>query len=403
MDLAVRLNVLSARAAQTLAEPGLHSDGGGLYLQITEAGVKSWIFRYKIKGKVRTMGLGPFHTVSLAEARQAAKICREQRLKDLDPIEERDKEREKSKAPAPVMKPTFGDMMDQVVAKKKADGLSQATIERAERMARAARVALGKRQIDEITAAEVLDLLRTVESKGHYETTMRLRWAISEAFRTAIVCGHIPFDPTTALHEVLAAPDSTPRAALVRPAEFGGLLRAIETYSGAPETTIALRLLALTFVRPGELRAATWSEFDFDAKIWAIPATRMKMRREHHVPLATQAIALLRELGDFSGTKKWLFPAQGLSGRCMSENTLNGALRRLGFGSDEMTAHGFRSAASTILNETGKWNPDAIEVQLAHLEPNKARRVYQRALFWDERVRMMQVWADMIDAMRKKT
>jgi integrase len=182
---------------------------------------------------------------------------------------------------------------------------------------------------------------------------------------------------------------------------FGGLLRAIASYEGAPETRAALELLALTFVRPGELRAAEWAEFDLEAGFWAIPAGKMKMRRAHRVPLAPQAVAVLRELYAITDGRKFLFPSIRSANRCMSENTINAALRRLGFKNDEMTAHDFRSAASSILNESGLWHADAIERQLAHVDNDSVRRAYARADFWEERVRMMRWWADRCDEMRR--
>lgn len=191
------------------------------------------------------------------------------------------------------------------------------------------------------------------------------------------------------------------RAAIVDPKGFGALLRAISEYEGAPETLYAMELLALTFVRPGELRSAEWSEFEFDRAVWAIPGEKMKMRRAHRVPLASQSLTILHRLKDITGAGRFLFPSARSAERPMSENTINAALRRLGFKQDEMTAHGFRSAASSVLNESGLWNPDAIERQLAHVEPDAVRRAYARADYWDERVRMMAWWADKCDELRR--
>jgi integrase len=191
------------------------------------------------------------------------------------------------------------------------------------------------------------------------------------------------------------------RAALVEPRAFGALLRAIATYDGAPETRVALKLLALTFVRPGELRAAEWTEFDFDKAVWSIPAEKMKMRRPHRVPLAPRAVTILRDLQTITGGGKFLFPSVRSPQRCMSENTINAALRRLGFGTEEMTGHGFRSAASSMLNESGLWNADAIEAQLAHVENNSVRRAYHRADYWEARIRMMAWWADRCAELRR--
>jgi integrase len=162
-----------------------------------------------------------------------------------------------------------------------------------------------------------------------------------------------------------------------------------------------LELLALTFVRPGELRAAEWSEFDLDNAVWEIPAGRMKMRRAHRVPLAPRAVAILQELRKLPGDGKFLFPSACTSARCMSENTLNAALRRMGFKNEDMTSHGFRASASSMLNESGLWNADAIERQLAHVDSDSVRRAYARAEFWDERVRMMGWWAEKCEEMRR--
>jgi integrase len=203
------------------------------------------------------------------------------------------------------------------------------------------------------------------------------------------------------LKGALTAPTVQHRAAIIDSKAFGGLLRAIETYEGAPETRAALELVALTIVRPGELRAAEWTEFDLVAGVWSIPGEKMKMKRPHRVPLVPRAIAILRELQAITGGGKYLFPSVRSAARCMSENTLNAALRRMGFTKDEMTGHGFRSAASSMLNESGLWNADAIERQLAHVDNDSVRRAYARADFWEERVRMMAWWADRCDELRR--
>jgi integrase len=203
------------------------------------------------------------------------------------------------------------------------------------------------------------------------------------------------------LRGALVTPTVTPRAAIVAPKAFGELLRAIEDYKGALETKAALELLALTFVRPGELRAAEWVEFDLDAAVWEIPAGRMKMRKAHRVPLAPRVLAVLKEVRKLTGEGRFLFPSVRSLARCMSENTLNAALRRMGFKNEDMTSHGFRASASSMLNESGIWNADAIERQLAHVDGDSVRRAYARAEFWDERVTMMTWWADRCDQLRR--
>ncbi len=271
------------------------------------------------------------------------------------------------------------------------EGLAPVTLQKVRWLLDFARPALGARPIAGITAQEILTVLRGVEGRGRHETAKRLRARISECFRYAVASGRAETDPTSALKGALTAPQVRHRAALTETKAFGGLLRAVSAYEGSPEVRTALQLLALTFVRPGELRAAEWSESDLERAEWAIPPARMKMRRPHRVPLAPQAVAILTDL----------FPSVRSPSRCISENTINAALRRVGFTKDEMSGHGFRAVASTILNESGKWNADAIEAQLAHVENDAVRRAYHRADYWSERVSMMNYWADYLDELRE--
>jgi integrase len=296
---------------------------------------------------------------------------------------------------------TFDTIAAELLDKKRREGKAEQTISKLEWLLSLARPAIGSRPIGEIHAPEVLTVLHGVEARGTLETARRLRATIGEVFRFAVATGRAEEDPTGALKGAIAAPIVNHRAAIIEPKAFGALLRAVAGYDGAPETRAALELLALTFVRPGELRAAEWTEFDLDGGVWAIPGEKMKMKRPHRVPLAPQAVAILRELQKITGTGKFLFPSIRSADRCMSENTINAALRRLGFEKDEMTGHGFRSAASSMLNECGLWNPDAIERQLGHVDNDSVRRAYARADFWDERVRMMAWWADKCGELRQ--
>jgi integrase len=202
------------------------------------------------------------------------------------------------------------------------------------------------------------------------------------------------------LRGAIVVPKTRHYAAITRPKEVGELLRAIEEFSGYGITRYALKMTPHVFVRPGELRTAEWSEFDFDRAVWSIPAEKMKMRWPHQVPLSRQVLELLEEVRPLTGHGPFVFPACHTWRRSMSENTITYALRRMGYGKDEMTAHGFRAMAATLLNEMGIWNPDAIERQLAHLENNGVRRAYARGQYWDERVRMMQHWSDYLDQLR---
>jgi integrase len=260
----------------------------------------------------------------------------------------------------------------------------------------------GNRPVAEISARDLLALLRQIEGRGLYETARRLRSTCGMVFRYAIATGRADRDPSMDLRGALTTPQVSHRPTIVDPKSIGALLRAIDGFDGQPTTRAALRLAAYVFARPGELRQAEWKEFDLDAAIWSIPAEKMKMRRPHRIPLARQSLAILRELHEITGNGRWLFPSVRSFARPISENTLNAALRRLGYSSEEMCTHGFRSMASSRLNEMGRWNPDAIERQLAHQEANAVRRAYiHGAEYWPERVLMMQAWADYLDELKE--
>jgi integrase len=346
---------------------------------------------YRFGGGQKLLAIGVYPGIGLKEARAARESAKRLLANGIDPSEAK-KQAKTERANA--AENTFAAIAAELLNKKRREQKAVVTVAKAEWLLGLALPALGSRPIKDIIAPEILAVLRKVESRGKLETAKRLRATIGQVFRYAVATGRADADPTTALSGAIAAPVTKHRAAIVTPKAFGALVRTIASYEGAPETIAALELLALTFVRPGELRSAEWSEFDFDGAIWSISAQKMKMRRPHLVPLSPKAIEVLRELHGITGKGQFLFPSVRSVKRCMSENTINAALRRLGFKADEMTAHGFRSAASSILNESGLWNPDAIERQLAHVDKDSVRRAYARADFWDERVRMMNWWAD---------
>jgi integrase len=258
---------------------------------------------------------------------------------------------------------------------------------------------LGARPIGEITGPELLTALRRVENRGVVETAHRVMQNCSQVFRYAVATGRAQRDPTFDLRGALPPVRSNHFASITEPKAIGGLLRAIDVYKGSFITQCALRLAPLVFVRPGELRRAEWAEFDLDASEWRIPASKMKMRVMHIVPLSAQAVSILRDLRPLTGTVKYVFPGTRGKDRPMSENTVLAALRRMGYGTDDMTGHGFRSMASTILNEQG-WNRDAIERQLAHAERDNVRAAYNYAEHMPERRKMMQQWADYLDGLK---
>jgi integrase len=367
------------------------SDGGGLQLWVMPDGAKRWRLAYRYNGKQKTLAIGVYPTTSLREARDARDDARRLLSSGQDPslVRKLDKVA-KAKASAN----TFNSLADELLEKKRVEGKAERTFDKVEWLLSLARPDLGSRPIAEIMAPEVLRVLKAVEARGRLETAKRLRATIGQVFRFAVATGRADTDPTASLRGAIASPAVQHRAAIVEPKAFGGLLRAIASYEGSPETRAALEVLALTFARPGEIRAAEWSEFDFEGAIWSIPAHKMKMRRPHRIPLAPRSLQVLCDLREITGNGRFVFPSNRSRERCMSENTINAALRRLGFTKEEMTAHGFRSAASSILNESGLWNADAIERQLAHVDNDSVRRAYARADFWDERVRMMTWWAD---------
>lgn len=371
------------------------ADSNGLCIEVTPGGTKLWRYRYRINGKARMISLGHYPIVSLSEARQRRDECRRQLEAGTDPGTSR---REARKARQAAASNTF-----EVIAREwmQRQDVAPSTAEKNRWLLETfAFPEIGPRPIKEITPAELLAMLRKVESKGLLETAARLKQKVSQVYRYAVIEGKAEADPATALKGALKAPKVKHHAAITDPKLIGGLLRALDGYQGHAATCAALKLLALTFVRPGELRFAEWKEFDLDAKEWRIPAERMKMKAAHLVPLSKQAVAILKELREVTGAGRFLFPSLRSASRPISETALNAALRRLGYSKDEMTSHGFRSMASSRLNEMG-WTPDAIERQLAHAESNKVRAAYSHgAEYLPERKKMVQSWADYLDGLK---
>lgn len=374
------------------------SDGEGLQLWIKPTGAKLWNLAYRFDRKQRKLAIGPYPRVSLKDARTR----RDEAKRQLDAGSDPSQQKRLAKLAATAQQAnTFATIADELLELKRRECKAPTTLNKLRWLFSLAKPALGSRPITAIEAPEVLQVLRGIEARDRLETARRLRAVIGATFRYAVATGRASGDPTGALRGALIAPAVRHRAAIVDPVGLGELLRAVDGHNGMPEVRAGLQLLALAFVRPGELRGATWGEIDFNAAIWTIPAERMKMRRPHRIPLARQTIGVLKGLHEITGGVPLILPGARGRGRLLSENTLNAALRRLGYTKDEMTAHGFRAAASSILNESGLWNPDAIEAQLAHVEGNAVRRAYARAEFWDERVRMMSWWADKLDIFRK--
>jgi len=374
------------------------ADEKGLYLLVTATGSKLWRFKYRVGGKEKKLALGAYPETGLKSARAKRDEARKLAEAGDDPAVAK---REARIAKRIASANTFAAVAEEYIAKLEAEGRATVTISKTRWLLAKLAPALGTRPIAEISPHELLAVLRASERAGHRETARRLRSFASRVFRYAVATARATVDPAQPLLGALTAPVPKHHAAIIDPIAFGGLLRAIEGYSGQPITKLALQFTSHVFQRPGEVRRAEWIEVDFDKAVWTIPAARMKQRQPHRVPLSLQALAILREAAELSGGGPYIFPKLGSPPKPMSENAINGALRRMGYGPDDMTAHGFRSAASSLLNESGKWSADAIERSLSHADANQVRAAYHRGAHWPERVEMAQWWSDHLDTLRK--
>jgi len=392
--------VLTAKAvdaAKPREKPYKLTDGQGLYLLVMPTGGRLWRMNYRFGNRQKTLSFGYYPDVSLAKARERRTVAREALADGLDPTEVRKAKAREAKAKS---EETFKAIGEEWFARLELQGRAQKTLEKMRWLLDMSYPLIGDRPIADLTAQELLEMLRTVEVRGKYETANRLRSTFGTIFRYAIATGRAQRDVAFDLRGALISPKAVHRAAIIDPQRLGGLLRAVEAHEGNPAVRIALQMLPHVFVRPGELRMAEWSEFDMQDAVWTIPAAKTKMRRPHKVPLSKQVLDLLAELRLMTAAGQYLFPSIRSASRPITDNTINAALRRLGYDKTEVTAHGFRATASTLLNEMGKWHPDAIERQLAHVEGNDVRRAYARGTYWEERVRMMQHWSNYLDGLR---
>lgn len=371
-------------------------DGAGLYLFIDKAGRKYWRYNFRFDGKYKTLSIGVYPEMSLKKARDKHQQARALVADDIDPTYQKKLDKairlEKAENSFEAIALEWLSKQRPIWAKTHADNVEG-------RLKNYVFPYFGKRPISEIAPPELLIMLREIEKQGFNETAHRVRSVCGQVFRYAIVTGRAERDPSTDLRGALTAVTVTSFAAITDPKEIGGLLRAIYDYSGDIVTKCALRLAPLVFVRPTELRHAEWKEINFDTNEWLIPAEKMKMKADHIVPLSEQAISIILEIQQVTGKGKYLFPSVRSKARAMSENTINAALRRMGYTKEEMTGHGFRSMASTLLNEQG-FSEDWIEMQLAHKQRNKVRAAYNRAQYLPQRKAMMQQWSDYIDSLQ---
>jgi len=378
--------------AKPKAKPYKLTDGLGLHLLTLPAGTKLWRFRYRFNGKENTLGFGAFPEVPLADARTQRDEARRLLAKGLDPSQHKKAEKI---AAAVAASNTFGAIAVERLKKSEDEGAALATLKKNKWLLDDLASPLANRPITEITPAEVLMLLQKIERTGRRETAHRLREVIGSVFRLAIVTMRAETDPTAPLKGALLRPQVTHRAAITEEKALGALWANLAEYDGWPTLRAAIQFLALTMTRPIETRLMRKPEVDLQKAVWSIPAGRMKMRLPHEVPLSRQALAVLEGVWDLTGGEL-VFPSIRSTLKPLSENAMNSALRRMGYTKAEMTAHGFRSSASTILNERG-FNPDVIEAALAHQDENEVRRAYNRAQFWPQRVELLQAWADLLD------
>lgn len=401
------LSDAAIRNAKPQSKPYKLADGKGLHLLVSPSGGLLWRLKYRTDGSgtdgnpkrvEKLLSFGQYPDVGIKAARALRDKAREQIAAGIDPATVKKQAKLASIIGAAN---SFEALAEEYISQMEQEGRAPATLAKVRWLASNLVPAIGARPVAEVTPQELLAVLKKVEKAGKRETAHRLRSFASRVFRYAVATARAESDPAHMLLGALIAPRPTHYAAITDPVEFGALLRAIESYSGSPATYFALNLLPHVFQRPGELRNMEWSEIDIENAVWTIPAKKMKMREPHHVPLSTQALAILGDKQLLAGRGKYVFPSVRSLSRAMSANTINAALRRLGYTSDEVTAHGFRSTASSLLNECGKWNPDAIERALAHRESNQVRAAYHRSSYWTERVLMAQWWSDQLDNLRE--
>ena len=375
------------------------SDGDGLYLLVRPGGSKLWRYDYRISGRRKTMALGQFPEIGLADARERLRAAREHVANGRDPLAEAERLRRQAEIAAAN---SFEVVAEGWYAKCQAEELAPITLHKIRWLLDIAYETLRTKAVTEITPPDCIVVLRKLEGTGRRESARRMRSVLGRVFRYAIHTGRAKDNPAGDLRGAIAAPKVTHIAAITKADAAGALMRRIEAYDGHIVTQIALELSPHVFVRPGELRRWEWEEINRAQAYWDIPDEKMKRRIPLRVPLSRQVQAKILRLWDITGGGKYLFPSFRTPARPMSENTINAALRAIGYSGDEMTAHGFRSMADSLLNETGLFNPDAIERQLAHQDKNSVRRIYMRAEFWAERVRMMQFWSDYLEELRDR-
>lgn len=373
-----------------------HTDGHGLFLLVKAAG-KYWRLNYRFANKQKTLALGVYPEVSLLKARKRREEAKELLAENIDPAENKRKEKLDRIKSAEF---TFEKVANEWLAKINSTKSDKTHKKNTSWLNNHVFPYIGKVPISTLGPRDILTTVQKIEARGAIESANRVKSLCSQIFRYAVAIGVAERDVTVDLRGALSQPQRTNYAAITEPKEAAVLLRAIHGYSGHPFAVAALKLSPLFFVRPGELRGAEWSEFDLENAVWRIPGPRMKMGIEHIVPLSHQALAILKDLHKLTGHRKYVFPSIRTDDRSMSENTINAALRAIGFDKDTMTGHGFRALARTIMDEVLGERVDLIEHQLAHAVIDPNGRAYNRTAHLPARKEMMQRWADYLDKLR---
>lgn len=389
------LTAIQVKSAKKTDKPQKLSDGGGLYLLVQPNGAKYWRLDYRFAGKRKTLAVGVYPDVSLSDARERREAARKVLANGADPSAVK---KAQKAAVVALAENSFELVAREWLSKFSKNWKESHTSTIRVRLVNDVFPWLGARPIGEINAPELLAVLRRIESRGALDSAHRVSAICGQVFRYAIATGRAERDPSADLKGSLPPHRGKHLAAITDPAKIGKLMRDIEGYRGSFTVRCALRLAPMVFLRPIELSRAEWAEIDLDKAEWRIPAGKMKMKALHIVPLPTQAVAILRELHPLTGAGKYLFPNVRTSTLPMADNTILAAIRSMGYTSAEMTAHGFRHMASTLLNEQG-FNADAIERQLAH-KASGVRATYNAAEYLPERKRMMQQWADYLDGLK---
>lgn len=390
------LTDLKIRKAKQEDKPYKMHDSLGLFFLVNPNGSKLWRQKYKRLGKERVVTHGSYPAVSLAEARRKRDAVRLEIDSGGDPAQQKKLDKIAAETQARM---TFKLVAEEFLEDAAERDLAPATMRKKRWYLMDLASPLHERPIGEIKPPEVLYLLKSIEKSGRRETAKKMRGALSGVFRLAILTLRAETDPTAAIKGVLIPPKVTSRAAITDETLFGVLLRDFEDFTGYPIIVDAMKFQILTMTRPGEVRGAKKDEFDLENRVWEIPAERMKMRRPHRITLSDQALAIVRDNWPEIDVVELLFPSLISNRKWLSENAFNSALRRMGYEKHVVTSHGFRSTASTILNNRG-FDPEVIEAALAHQDTNQVRRVYNRATYWDQRVKLMQTWADLVDGFR---